>query len=207
MKRTNQGPYKEKLIKAMFFVFLVFIVNANIHGALATEMIYFSESSISSVYLKAPTADTFSVGGLTNGDFSNGFYHWNPSIWGDAKGSFTVEKGMAKLTVDSAGTYTYNIMLYQGVSLNSNMGYTLSFDIKSDTPNRPFEIVLEHYGAPYNKYLWEKTTASANTNEIKHFEVKIKLSKEDLKTKLGFHFGSQKYGTGTVWIGNISIKP
>jgi hypothetical protein len=206
MKKTNQGSRKELPNKALFFVFLAIIVSANVMDAFATEKYHLSESSFRSAYLKAPTADTFTVGGVTNGDFSTGFEHWNSSIWGDAKGSFTVENGMAKLTVDSAGTYTYNIMLYQGVSLNSNTDYILSFDIKSDTPNRPFEIVLEHYGIPYNKYLWEKTTTSENANEIKHFEVKIKLDKEDLKTKLGFHFGSHKYGTGTVWIGNISIR-
>jgi hypothetical protein len=193
---------KERVYILLVLTLVAFLVSANLPESNSG----FNQLSENGTAPPVSSADTTYATTITNGDFSRGFKHWNPSIWGDAKGAFTIEKGMAKLQVDSSGTFTYNIMLYQGVALEGKSEYTIEFDIKSEQANRPFEVVMEHYGQPYNKYLWEKCTTSTNANELKHFEIKLKMDQPDPKTKLGFHFGSQQYGTGTVWIGNISIK-
>jgi hypothetical protein len=202
MKKTKPLLSMEKVRMILILAFLTFLAKAN----LPEENNMYGQLKDSLALSKTSRPDTIYGTSVTNGDFSNGFEKWNAAIWGDAKGSFTIENGMAKLKVDSTGTYTYNIMLYQGLSLNDKSEYTIEFDIKSEVANRPFEVVVEHYGVPYNKYLWEKYTTSSIYNEIKHFQVKLKMKEADPKTKLGFHFGSHKYGTGTVWIGNISIK-
>ncbi|GEN56341.1 hypothetical protein GCM10012290_08310 [Halolactibacillus alkaliphilus] len=120
---------------------------------------------------------------LTNGDFAADFADWtthNQGNYGDnpSQAQFTVEDGMAKITVEHAGLNPWDISLSQEEKVVKEGGnYTISFDAYATTA-REIEAVIDN-GAPggYHRYLNEKV---ALTPERQSYSFDITIPKDDI---------------------------
>ncbi|WP_245579622.1 carbohydrate binding domain-containing protein [Alteribacter aurantiacus] len=117
---------------------------------------------------------------LKNGDFTNGSSHWNTHIQGDygdssSAGSFKVENGEARFSVEDTGANPWDIMFFQdNLSVKAGQTYIVEFDAKS-TIDRPIEVIVEN--ASYERFLSEEISL---TGELETYTFEFKLGADEL---------------------------
>jgi hypothetical protein len=141
---------------------------------------------------------------VLNGNFSNGLTSWSTAASNGSAATFSNDAGSAKIAITNAGVNTYDIQLYQQVSLTAGKLYTLEFDIKAEATNKNFRVVVEHNADPWTKYHQQQYTVTAAANTYQHFKITWTQSATDATVRLGFHFGITNLND--VWMDNISLK-
>jgi hypothetical protein len=141
---------------------------------------------------------------LTNGDFSTALNGWETLFMNGAAGSITNDLNSAKVVVTTQGANPYDVQISQGVTLQANHTYTISWDMNASVTPKNFKLVIEHNGTPYTKYYEQQHTVSAAANSWQHFSYTFTPTVDDTQVKLGFHFGT--FNTSTVWLDNVTLK-
>ncbi|MCD1261300.1 carbohydrate binding domain-containing protein [Paenibacillus athensensis] len=100
---------------------------------------------------------------LQSGTFDNGSTGWDSFFnTGEVTGSLATVDGELKASVSGTGGQNWNAQVFHnGLSLVKDKAYQLTFDIRSSV-NRDVNVVVEHNGDPYTKYL-DKTIGATVT--------------------------------------------
>lgn len=113
---------------------------------------------------------------INNGDFADGTNNWIhfKADWDGAYSTFEVENGVAKVHIDYEGPQFWSTQLAQdGLTVVNGKTYEISFDAKSSIDRR-IQVIVEHNGGDYTKYLEPQVVEL--TNEMKRFTFEFTMS-------------------------------
>ncbi|MDB5105962.1 MAG: hypothetical protein JWP91_3651 [Fibrobacteres bacterium] len=155
--------------------------------------------NINYVDVQAATANL-----IQNGDFSNGIVSWQTSVTAPATGTIANEAGAARISITNQGANTWEIQIFQQVSLTAGKVYTLDFDMKGEVTPKNFKVVVEHNADPWTKYHELQYTVTAAANTYQHYTITWTQSATDAAVRLGFHFGLNN--VNDAWLDNVVLK-
>ncbi|WP_249414156.1 carbohydrate binding domain-containing protein [Alteribacter keqinensis] len=142
---------------------------------------------------------------LKNGDFTNGSSYWGTHIQGDygdssSAGSFKVEKGEARFSVENTGDNPWDIMFFQNdLSVKAGKTYIVEFDAKS-TIDRDIEVIVEN--ANYHRFLSKDISL---TEEMNTYAFEFVMG-EDEVVGLKYLLGAFESGPHDVVVKNVRFE-
>ncbi|QMV43843.1 carbohydrate binding domain-containing protein [Cohnella cholangitidis] len=104
---------------------------------------------------------------LTNGTFDANTAGWTSFFHngGGVTGAVYGENGSMKASLNRSGPDSWNAQVdYENVTIEQNKSYRLTFDASS-TIDRNIQVVVEHKGGDYAKYLEPRTVALTDTTQ------------------------------------------
>jgi len=150
---------------------------------------------------------------LQNGNFSAGLGNWSTYVDSHttAGTSVVAQAGKAKATILSGSNYQdWYVQLYQGgLTLLKGQSYTLSFDVNgcASTSGGRLNVVVEHDGAPFTKYLASQTVTLADCQSTKHVNFDFVPAATDSQSRVTFNMGlDNTAATNTLDISNVSLE-
>ena len=154
-----------------------------------------SDKNIVADFMQDPTYDVL----LKNGDFSQKQEYWSPQIISPADATFIFDNKELEVDIHAVSDQAWHInILQQGIELETDKTYTLTFDAKAETDK------IINAQAQYDHDPW---TASVNeevniTSSWQTFSVTWLYELPTASNKVGFFFGTD---TTDVWIDNVSL--
>jgi len=141
---------------------------------------------------------------VVNGTFETG----NTDVWpfmalDGAYGEFSIENGMAKISMTYDGPNNWNIMLMQdGLRLEAGKTYVLNFDISS-TKARSVDVCVENSSNNTIKYL--KTTTVNTGPGVVTYAFEFESASEPVTGKLVFLLGGSQAESHDIFIDNVYL--
>jgi len=124
---------------------------------------------------------------------------------GEVTGSLTTDDGKLKASLSGTGGQNWNAqVLYNGLSLTKDKAYQLTFDIRS-TVDRDVNVVVEHNGDPYTKYLDHTIGATVTGSTYSYL---FTMPADDAGAHLNFllgMIGSPVSVSHDVYFDNVSL--
>lgn len=148
---------------------------------------------------------------LSNGDFSSGTSGWNYQLSGSpaATGSATVQPdgagatNVARLIISSAGQQAWHAQfIHSGLAVTAGTAYTLGFWAKASSA-RSIEVTLMRDYGDYGEAGFDSFPSLGTGWQYYQFVFSPSVSDSNLR----LNFGNMGLQTGTVWVGDVTLKP
>ncbi len=150
---------------------------------------------------------------VVNGTFAAALNNWTTYIDNrtSAGTSIVAQNGKANVTVVRGGVYQdWFVQLYQGgLTLLEGQSYALSFDVNgcSGSTGGRLNVVVEHDGAPYTRYLASQTLALPNCQTSKRASFNFTMpAPTDAQSRVAFNLGlDNAAASNTLSISNVAL--
>ncbi|MCX7951907.1 MAG: carbohydrate binding domain-containing protein, partial [Clostridiales bacterium] len=130
--------------------------------------------------------------------------------WDGAYSTFLVENGEAKLDIYYEGPQNWSTQLaQQGLTIEKGKTYVISFDART-TFDRNIQVIIEHNGGEYTKYLGPQEVYL--TSEMNHYSFEFTMNAEtDSNAHLVFALGKIEGNEfplppHTIYIDNVVLE-
>lgn len=150
---------------------------------------------------------------VKNGNFAQSLTSWTTFI--DSRvspgASIVAQSGKAKATITAGSNYQdWFVQLYQGsLPLLQGQAYGLAFDVSgcSGSTGGRFNVMVEHDGAPFTKYLAPQTVTIPDCQTTKHVAFDFTMGPvSDSQARVAFNLGlDNAAATNTLSFSNVVL--